>query len=79
MKVDLEQCGTRTPSASGPAQHPVRCDRLGLDMILGRDRVLSAHRTSVGVVAYLRCHCGGLVVAGADGSTKHVRSAHSAA
>lgn len=79
MRTDLEQFDTRVRSTAKPAQHRVRCDRLDLDTVLGRDRVVSAHRTSEGVVTYLRCHCGGLVIAGADGSMKHAHSAHPAA
>lgn len=42
----------------------IHCHRANVDHELGSDRVLSAHRTSDGVVAYLRCPCGDIVVAG---------------
>lgn len=75
MTIDLEQFDARVRSTADRTPHRVRCDRLGLDTVLGRDRVLSAHRTSEGVVTYLRCHCGGLVIGGADGSMRHAHSA----
>lgn len=51
----------------------VRCPQCGIVKPLGRDRVVSAHRTSEGVVTYLRCYCGGLVVATPAGPTVHAR------
>lgn len=57
------------------SQHrEVRCPRCGIVKLLGRDRVLSAHRTSEGVVTYLRCHCGGLVIAMPDSPSVHAWS-----
>lgn len=42
----------------------IHCRRANIDHIVGSDRVLSAHRTSDGVVAYVRCPCGDVVVVG---------------
>ena len=42
----------------------IHCHRAHIDHELGPDRVISAHRTSDGVVTYLRCPCGDVVVVG---------------
>ena len=65
----------RFNAGTAEGQHrDVHCPRCGIVRPLGRDRVLSAHRTSEGIVTYLRCHCGGLVVAMPDVPAVHAWS-----
>lgn len=78
MTIGIEHLDTRFRSPVAAPQRSVHCDRLGVDMMLGPDRVLSTHRTSDGVVAYLRCHCGSVVLARADGLMKHAHSTRAA-
>lgn len=48
----------------------IHCRRANIDHIVGTERVVSAHRTSDGIVAYVRCPCGDIVVVGPDAEVR---------
>lgn len=74
MTSDLKCSTTRNQFPSHEAEYRTQCDRSGGAVVLGRSQVLSAHRTSGGVVTYLRCRCEALVIVIGDGPGTHVHA-----
>ncbi len=54
----------------------IRCDHAGIE---GPGAVISSHRTMSGHISYLRCHCGGVVVAQTRRYTGETQPLHHAA
>lgn len=71
LQITSEHPVSEVPRAPGPTVH---CPHSGLEEHL-ENRVVSMHRTSLGMMQYLRCRCGSLVIWSPDSAPKHAKVA----